>query len=188
MGKSIRDSRFDLYDRIPSGHVARGMERGWRRNEDGKEKRRNGERKSKEDSGEEVDRYCLSDRNYSIQDFISIERCGGQRKILFTRDLQFPFSLVSKGIEKKETFRTYGGIFPRTISRGYVDRRGGDSIIRYKCASSMYERDISRAMGRGLEIYRANTLLLLCASPRRCFIGLFLLAPTKSFEFIPRNF
>lgn len=104
VGKSIRDSRFDLYDPIPFGHVARGMERGWRRNEGGKEKRRNGERKSKEDSKEEVDRYCLSDRNYSIQDFISIERCGGQRKILFTRDLQFPFSLVSNRMEKKEGF------------------------------------------------------------------------------------
>lgn len=42
-------------------------------------KRREREREASKESEEDSDRYCLSDRNYSIQDFISIER-GGQRR------------------------------------------------------------------------------------------------------------
>lgn len=81
VGKSIRDSRFDLYDRIPLGHVARGMKRARRMEGEEWRKRREREREASKESEEdsEEDRYCLSDRNYSIQDFISIER-GGQRR------------------------------------------------------------------------------------------------------------
>lgn len=43
VGKSIRDSRFDLYDRIPLGHVARGMKRARRR--DGRRRMEETERK-----------------------------------------------------------------------------------------------------------------------------------------------
>lgn len=44
----------------------------WRKR---REREREASKESEEDS--EEDRYCLSDRNYNIQDFISIER-GGQ--------------------------------------------------------------------------------------------------------------
>lgn len=90
-------------------------------------------------------------------------------KILYRR-----FTAGFRFEEEKRRFRTFRRIFPRTISREYVDRRGGDSIIRYKCASSMYEKDISRAMGEGLEIYRANTLLLLCLPAQMFYRALFI--------------
>lgn len=38
----------------------------------------------------------------------------------------------------------------------------------------MYEKDISRAMGEGLEIYRANTLLLLCLPAQMFYRALFI--------------
>lgn len=55
--------------------------------------------------------------------------------------------------------------------------------MQVRCTKRIYRGQ----WGRGWKFIEL-TPCFSSASPRRCFIGLFLLAPTKSVEFIPRNF
>lgn len=96
-------------------------------------------------------------------------------------------SLVSVPKKRKEDFERFGEFFlvqfPGNTWIEEEETRLSGINVQVRCTKRIYRGQ----WGRGWKFIEL-TPCFSSASPRRCFIGLFLLAPTKSVEFIPRNF
>lgn len=143
VGKSIRDSRFDLYDQIPVGCIGCRAERGWRAGSNGEENagRTNlsgdkMKKKGDDRGGEESRGY--NDVVYPIA--ITLSRTsfqssrGHSAKIFYGR---FKSSCARGGSSEQE--KDSSGAIP------HGSRGTGNSVIRYKwqIRCSMYARNIS---------------------------------------------